>query len=335
MLRSSRDTSEHRVRQRNNSMAVTSSRASKRLGLVASFLILASLSCARGEGEYEISKIELGQQRSIQILASETVYQAFYCQVSVDSKIVVPLFLIYSGHDSPAVIFHIGGCYQQKDREENPKFSRFPIADFDTPEPLEPTARAARETRGRKYNHKHLAQIAEDTYQIFSNTDWDVGLPALPVERSVAIVIGKVTSSKAYLSPDKTGIYSEFEVAIDSVVKNDPKNMIRGDATITVERNGGRARMPSGRIVVSWVSHQNMPRVGGRYVLFLTHDFETPNDMGKDFYILTGYELQDGQVRLLDDTQPGHPITSYNGRTESTLLNDLFNTVAKTSNPSN
>ena len=76
-----------------------------------------------------------------------------------------------------------------------------------------------------------------------------------------------------------------------------------------------------------------MPRVGGRYLLFLTHDFETPNDTGKDFYLLTGYELRDGQVRLLDDTRPGHPITRYDGATETTLLNDLFNTVAKTSSP--
>ena len=93
--------------------------------------------------------------------------------------------------------------------------------------------------------------------------------------------------------------------------------------------------MPSGSIVISWVSHQNMPRIGGRYLLFLTHDFETLNDTPKDFYLLTGYELRDGQVHLLDDTPPGHPITRYGGATEKTLLGDLFNTVAKASNPSN
>jgi hypothetical protein len=77
-----------------------------------------------------------------------------------------------------------------------------------------------------------------------------------------------------------------------------------------------------------------MPRVGGRYLFFLTHQFETPNDTQKDFYLLTGYELRDGQVRLLDDTLPGHPITSYDGTSETTLLSDLFNTVAKSSNRS-
>lgn len=226
-----------------------------------------------------------------------------------------------------------GAKAQQSARKENPDFSRFPIADFHAPEPSDLKLRAAREAKGRKYNNKHMPQISDNTYQIFSNTDWDVRLPALPVERSAAVVIGTVGSSEAYLTPDKTGIYSEFQVAIDTVVKNDPNNMINADATITVERKGGRARMPSGRIVVSWVSHQNMPRVGGRYLFFLTHDFETPNDTGKDFYLLTGYELRDRQVSLLDDTQPGHPITRYDGTTETTLLSDLFNTIAETSNP--
>jgi hypothetical protein len=228
-----------------------------------------------------------------------------------------------------------GGNQQNNAREEDPDFSRFPIADFQAPAPVEPTARTAREAKGRKYDNKHMPQISDHTYQIYSTTDWDVRLPALPVERSAAVVIGTVRSAHAYVTPDKTGIYSEFQVAIETVVKNDPNTIIKDGTTITVERNGGRARMPSGKIVISWVSHQNMPRVGGRYLLFLTHDFQTLNDTGKDFYLLTGYELRDGQVRLLDDTQPGHPITRYNGATETTLLSDLFNTVAKTSNPSN
>ena len=210
-------------------------------------------------------------------------------------------------------------------REKNPDFSRFPIADFHSPEPSDSDLRAAREAKGRKYNNKHMPQLSDDTYQIFSNTDWDVRLPALPVERSAAVVIGTVRSAHAYLTPDKTGIYSEFNMAIETVVKNDTNNMIKTGDAITVERKGGRARMPSGSIVISWVSHQNMPRVGGRYLLFLTHQFETPNDTPEDFYLLTGYELRDGRVGLLDDTQPGHPITLYDGTTETTLLSDLFN----------
>lgn len=229
-----------------------------------------------------------------------------------------------------------GGNERRVARQEKKlDFSRFPITDFHGPEPVDANVRAAREAKGRKYNDKHMPQISDDTYQIFAGADWDVGLPALPVERSAAVVIGTVRSGHAYLTPDKTGIYSEFRVTTDTVIKNDPTNVIKDGATITVERRGGRVRMPSGRIVLSWVSHQNMPRVGGRYLLFLTHQFETPNDTPKDFYLLTGYELREGQVHLLDDTLPGHPITRYDGTSETTLLSDLFNTVAKTSDRSN
>ena len=227
------------------------------------------------------------------------------------------------------------GASQKSAREKKLDFSRFPVADFYEPEPSDPNLKAARQAKGRKYDSKHMPLITEDTDTIFSITDWDVRLPAFPVERSAAVVIGRLISSKAYLTPHKTGIYSEFEVVVDSIAKNDPNNPIKEDAVITVERNGGKVRMPSGKIVLSWVSHQNMPIEGGRYLLFLTHDFQTRNDTGKDFYLLTGYELRDGQVRMLDDTPPGHPITRYNGTSETTLLSDLSNTIAKTSPLSN
>jgi hypothetical protein len=221
---------------------------------------------------------------------------------------------------------------KQKKLDRPKDFSRFPITDYHAPESSDPAIRAKRQAKGRKYDDKYMPQISENTDTIFSISDWDVRLPALPVERSAAVVIGKIISSKAYLTPAKTGIYSEFEVVVDSIAKNDSNNPIKTDTKITVERNGGRVRMPSGKIVLSWVNHQNMPREGGRYLLFLTHDFQTLNDSGKDFYILTGYELEDGTVRLLDDPLPGHPMTRYNGMSESALLNDLFNVIAKTSN---
>ena len=140
-------------------------------------------------------------------------------------------------------------------------------------------------------------------------------------------------SAQAYVTPDKTGIYSEFGIAVETVIKNDPNEQLQGDTSIIVERNGGGVRMRSGKIVISWVNHQNMPRVGGRYVLFLIYQFQTLNDTGKDFSILTGYELRNGLVHLLDDTQAGHPITRYRGTAESTLLSDLHNSVANGSNP--
>jgi hypothetical protein len=214
-------------------------------------------------------------------------------------------------------------------------FSRFPIVDFTTQEPSGPNSSTIAEARARKYNNKYMARISEETNQIFLIVDWDVKLPALPVAQSRAVLTGTVNSSKAHLTPDKTNVFSEFEIAVDTVFKQDDRTNVRVGKTLTVERIGGRVRLPSGKIVVSWVNHQNMPRVGAKYVLFLTHDFQSRDDGGNDFNLLTGYELREGKVFPLDDTAPGHPITAYAGTDESKLLSDLTNAIAKTSNSSN
>lgn len=218
--------------------------------------------------------------------------------------------------------------------EKSPDFSRFPIVDFYAPEPSEPSQRAARHAKGSKFNSRFRGpQIEENTRRVTHN-DWDVRLPALPVAQSAAVIVGTVKSAKAYLSPDKTAVYSEFEVAVDNVIKDDSNNPIKPDSTITVERSGGRVRMPLGSIVVHWITHQNMPQEGGKYVFFLTYHVDIPNYKGKDLVILTGYELRNGLVELMDDTQPGHPMNGYVGLPESKLLGDLFDVIASSSQTS-
>jgi len=207
---------------------------------------------------------------------------------------------------------------------QKPNFDRFPIVNFDAPEPDDLKLRSARRAKGRKYSKRYLPKISESTDQLYSTADWDRGLPAIPAAKSSAIVIGTVNKSEAYLTEDKTTLYSEFRVSVDTVLKNDLGSPIDTERPIIVERNGGRVRMPSGKIIVAWTSHQNMPQVGSRYVLFLTHDFEIKGDAGKDFYLLTGYLIKDGRVSPLDDTASGRV---YNDVTESSFSNDLWSSV--------
>ena len=213
-------------------------------------------------------------------------------------------------------------AFFKKQQPENPDFSNFPIVDLAAPSPPESKAKAIRDFKARKYSKKYGKAIGEETDQIFSTSDWDVRLPALPVQRSAAVIIGTVIRADAYLTPDKTGVYSEFAVKVDSILKEDPKKQLTGGDTISVERNGGRIRMPSGKIAVSWTSHQDMPKVGSRYVFFLTHDFEVAGDTNDDFYLLTGYELKDGKVFPLDKS-PKQSVLDYKGTAESSFLTDL------------
>jgi len=76
---------------------------------VASVLLLLILVSCSASGEYEIVTFDVGQHRSIQILASEylEVTRSFYYQVKVDEKVVVPLVRMCSGIDSSHLRFKI------------------------------------------------------------------------------------------------------------------------------------------------------------------------------------------------------------------------------------
>lgn len=75
----------------------------------ASVLLLLILVSCSTSGQYEIVTFDVGQHRSIQILASEylEVTRSFYYQVKVDEKVVVPLFRMCGGIDSDHLRFKI------------------------------------------------------------------------------------------------------------------------------------------------------------------------------------------------------------------------------------
>lgn len=193
--------------------------------------------------------------------------------------------------------------------------SQLPIADYSAPDLADPAKRAKREAKSKKYDKSDMSVSASgDATSSF--IDWATGLPALPVEQSSAVIIGTVVDAKAYLSNDKTGVYSEFDVRIQEVLKNSSVTSLVAGKDIIVERPGGRVRFPSGHINQYFIVGQGMPRVGRRYVLFLTGGEQ-------DFQILTGYEVREDRIFLLDNPGSGHPITAYKGVDEPLFFNDL------------
>lgn len=192
---------------------------------------------------------------------------------------------------------------------------RFPIADYLTPDPADPMERSKRHVRGRNYDnsdfHVHPNTLSDTNVRV----DYiDRSLPAFPFEKSSIVLIGQVTDAHAYLSNDKTGVYSVFKVQIHEVLKNSSTIQLASASAIEVEREGGRVRFPHGRLHLYMISEQDMPCVGLRYVLFLTSRSEA------DFRILTGYELRAGKVYPLDNL----PNTrNYQNVDEALFLRDL------------
>ena len=62
--------------------------------------------------------------------------------------------------------------------------------------------------------------------------------PALPVDESGYILMGRVTNAEAHLSENKKNVYSEFTVSIEKVFKTANSSIIEG-SEITIDRIGG------------------------------------------------------------------------------------------------
>jgi hypothetical protein len=223
-----------------------------------------------------------------------------------------------------AIIIIPGRSQEQKPRikTHGRKFdeNRFPIADYTASDPSDPKERLKRQEKGKKYD-KSAWRIYPETTSNMARVDYvDPNLPALPLTESSAVIVGQITDAKAYLSNDKTGVYSSFTVQVNEVLKNSTTVPLSTASSIEVERDGGRVRFPGGRILIYTINSQDMPVVGLRYVLFLTN----PHGQS-DFEILTAYELREGKVYPLDDLPN---LYRYENADELNFLSELRNRIA-------
>ena len=188
--------------------------------------------------------------------------------------------------------------------------NRFPMVEFSASE----LSDSKRRSRGEKRNKSDWLvspdAVGDSTVKVDTV---DLSLPAFPTNKAAAVVIGTVADAKAYLSNDKTGVYSAFTVLINEVLKNSGKLMVGN--SIEVEREGGRVKFSSGRVHLYMVSEQDMPHVGGRYVFFLAKTSD-----GSVFEIINGYEIREDAVHPLDHLPQAH---AYENTAPANFLNEL------------
>jgi hypothetical protein len=185
--------------------------------------------------------------------------------------------------------------------------------------------------RGGRYDRRGAKPIEELPAGIEPLLEIDHSLSklsALPVEKSDAVLTGVVVSAKAYLSNNKTGIYSEFNISVESVFK-DEGCLLGTSYSVVVDREGGTVRFPSGRLQRYGVLGQGTPMVGHRYALFLRRSEES-----QTFSILTAYELRENHVFPLDATRLAGSkntlaFSEYEGSAESVFLSALKEALAQ------
>ena len=191
--------------------------------------------------------------------------------------------------------------------------SRYPTVNFDAAEPAEPEQKQSRRKKNSYYDKTGFAiedmtpRAAEEGFL----NHWDLHLPALPVAQSTAIIIGEVISSAAYLSNDKSGIYTELTTHVTEVLKDSRAELVRGQ-DIPLDRLGGFVKYPAGHKRLHRVIDQNIPKLGTRYVLFLKR-----SELDENFHLVTGYELANGEVYPLDDASQ---MKVYKGMAETDFL---------------
>lgn len=234
-----------------------------------------------------------------------------------NSKLILILLLMLAITVITAMATRLGqnqtnASLKKQDKQEAD--NQFPITDYAAAEPADPKERTKRQVKGNKYN-KATKAVSPDIVQTAEGHHWPAGFPALPVAQSNAVIIGEVTNAQAYLSGDKTGVYSEFVVRIDEVLKNDNNNPLISGNVVTVEREGGRVRFPSGHISKLFVVGLGMPLEGRKYLFFLTRNEQ-------DCRILTGYELRSGRVFPLDSSGVVN-FDAYRNADETNFINEV------------
>lgn len=182
------------------------------------------------------------------------------------------------------------------------RLGRLPITDFTVPEPAEPEMRRLRRARNKRNNlsagpEVKRAVLNDDMEPVLLHSGWShqPDEPAITAGKSDAIVTGTVKEVNAYISIDRTTVYSEVTLNIEEVLKGSPRYPLASGLTLSAERQGGAVRFPSGKILRRGSLGRNIPEAGRRYLLFLKY-----NEDGEDFSIVTGYQLLDNRVLPLD-----------------------------------
>jgi hypothetical protein len=206
-----------------------------------------------------------------------------------------------------------------------------PTVDFENPATVDSNEKTARKLKNSRYD-KHRAVVSQpgrDTSEVIWDAEWARGLSDLPAEKSDLVVEGIVTDSKAFLSEDKGGVYSEFIVSVSRVLKVSEGISVNLGGAIVMERFGGKVRYPSGQVVLYRIEGQGAPIPGKQYLFFLAN-----TDHG-NYKLLTAYEIQGQAVFALDgsrinfrgkgnwkfDQHNGEDLASFIGKVERTINN--------------
>lgn len=201
--------------------------------------------------------------------------------------------------------------------------NKLPTADYTAPESNDPEARHKRRVKNSRYDKRAMVVSDPDTSITLTEVVYEgKEHRPLPIRESDIVIIGEVQDRNSYLSNDKSGVYTEFSVSVDELLKGDQAQVNLG-SIITASRFGGVVQYPNGHKRLYLVSGEGLPLDPGRYVLFLKRD-----EQAQSYLVLTMYQLGLDDVTPIDE---GVQFEPYKGQKKSEFLTMLQNRIA---NPS-
>ena len=205
---------------------------------------------------------------------------------------------------------------QSPNREYQDRTDRYPVAEYEEIEPLDPVKRLKLKKQRERYDKDapFISRPGPHDREIAFLPEWQFDFPALPIAKSDVIVIGEVLNAEAHRSLNKRNVFSSFEVAVHEVLQGNLPVRV-----ITVQRVGGFVSFPNGQKVLFRLVANGMPTVGSRFVFFL-------NWQDEDYSILTAYELTPEGVVPLDRSQQ---FQVFQGRAETDFLDVLRKAISQ------
>jgi hypothetical protein len=159
--------------------------------------------------------------------------------------------------------------------------------------------------------------------EVLGEPEWPSGYSDLPIDKSDVIVEAVVADSRAFLSNDNTGIYSEFTIIVSKPLKLRTGFTINVGDRIVAERAGGKVRYPSGQVIRWRIARQGVPIIGKKYLFFLA---KADQDSYK---LLTAYEIDGSKIFALDGSrtelgrQGGSIFDKHNNKDLSTFMEEV------------
>lgn len=138
-----------------------------------------------------------------------------------------------------------------------------------------------------------------------------------------AIVIGKVVHKTSQLTEEEDFVFTDYEVSIEEIVKDNPASQIGTNTNITMTMPGGVVRL-DGRVISARLAAQHPFNIGSRYLSFLRYipesgSYTAINSRGS-------FLLQNGKVNKMTE---GPLVRALENRDEPQLISELREAVTQ------